>query len=408
VAQAAGEAGLPFVADQNGEWTDGWFPAALSNIPAHRVSVAMAYLDREIRRRANLTIVAGTHVQEILFEGRCAVGVMAQVQGSVQTWRAREVILSAGAVHSPAMLMRAGIGPARSLAALGIPMLVDLPGVGANLRDHPGIPVLAYLLPAARVPMKERPLQISYRYSSKLEGCPAGDLYAAVFCRAGWHGVGRRIGGIMTWVNKSFSAGRVSLASTDWREEPKVELNLCEHPLDLRRLMMGVRFAASLYEREPLKRVARDPFPAAFTPRMRAAMAVNATNAMVMAPAGWALDGPEALRRMLFTRAIVEGPTLQELLASDEALERFVRATTNGIKHLSCTCRMGQPDDPMAVTDPEGRVKGVAGLRVVDASVMPSLPRANTNLATVMLAEKMADHILGARAPRAPATAALV
>lgn len=198
----------------------------------------------------------------------------------------------------------------------------------------------------------------------------------------------------MTWVNKSYSTGRVSLRSTDWREEPRMELNLCEDPRDIRRLMAGVRFAASLYDKEPLARVAKHPFPAAFTPRMRAAMAVNAKNAVVMAALGWLLDGPQPLRDTLLTQAITMGVDLKALLEEDATLEKFVRSTTNGIKHLSCTCRMGSPNDPLAVTDTAGRVRGVQNLRVVDASTMPSLPRANTNLAVLMLAEKISDNIL--------------
>jgi 5-(hydroxymethyl)furfural/furfural oxidase len=221
-------------------------------------------------------------------------------------------------------------------------------------------------------------------------------MFSAVFCRSGWHPVGWRLGGIMTWVNKSYSTGRVSLKTTNWRDEPKMELNLCEDPRDIRRLMAGVRFAASLYEKEPLARVAQHPFPAAFTPRMRAAMAVNAKNAVVMTALGWLLDGPKPLRETLLTKAITMGTDLKALLAEDATLEKFVRSTTNGIKHLSCTCRMGGADDPMAVTDTAGRVRGVENLRVVDASTMPSLPRANTNLAVLMLAEKISDQILAA------------
>lgn len=394
VAQAAEAAGLPYIADQNGEWKDGWFPATQNNQPGFRVSAAMAYLDAATRKRPNLRIVSEAHVQAILMEGKRACGVRVEIQGKVEEYRAGEVILSAGAIHSPAMLMRSGIGPGAHLADMGIPVIADLPGLGSNLRDHPGIPLLAYILPGARVAMTDRPLQISLRFSSGVEGCPPGDMFSAVFCRSGWHPVGWRLGGIMTWVNKSYSTGRVSLKSTDWRDEPKMELNLCEDPRDIRRLMAGVRFAASLYEKQPLARVAQHPFPAAFTPRMRAAMAVNAKNAVVMTALGWLLDGPRPLRETLLTRAITMGTDLKGLLADDATLETFVRSTANGIKHLSCTCRMGRPDDPMAVTDIEGRVRGVENLRVVDAATMPSLPRANTNLAVLMLAEKISDHIL--------------
>jgi 5-(hydroxymethyl)furfural/furfural oxidase len=397
-AQACASAGLPFIEDQNsGAFGDGYFSATQTNLPGQRVSAAMAYLGRDIRSRANLRILSESHVREILFEGRCAVGVAVVARSGNTTFRAKEIILSAGAVHSPTLLMRSGIGPGGHLAALGIPVIADLPGVGENLRDHPGVPIVAYLARGMRLPAAARPLQISMRYSSGLPGCPRGDMYASVFSKAAWHGVGRRLGMIMTWVNKAYSAGRVSLRSGDWCEEPMVELNLCQDARDRERLISGMRFIASLFDYEALRQATRDPFCAPFSERARKAMAVNAGNRVAMAILGALLDGPAMLRGALMRHIITEGPDLRALLKDAAALEEFVMATTMGIKHLSCTCRMGSDEDPMAVTRPDGTVRNVGGLRVVDASIMPSLPRANTNLPTVMLAEKIADRMLAGR-----------
>lgn len=393
-ARALEAAGLAYLEDQNGAFVDGYFAATQNNLPRHRVSAAMAYLDDATRARPNLRVLAESHVTELLFEDRRAVGAIVDTRGHSETVRAREIILAAGAVHSPALLMRAGIGPSEPLKALGIAVRNDLPGVGDNLRDHPGVPIIAYLPGRSRVGMEERPLQISFRYSSRVEGCPPSDMFASVFCRNGWHGVGRRIGSITTWVNKSYSAGKVSLKTTDWRDEPQVELNLCDDPRDIARLKAGMRFCASLFDQPPLKEAARDPSSMRFSTRARAASAVNFKNAVVMGTAGLLLDGPAPLRRAIMHRAISDGPDLEALFSDDMVLEEFVRGTTMGIKHLSCTCRMGQEDDPKSVTLADGRVKGMAGLRVVDASIMPSLPRANTNLTTLMVAEKIADSIL--------------
>ena len=391
VAKACEAAGLGYIEDQNSSFLDGHFAAAQSNLSKHRVSAAMAYLDRQTRQRSNLQIMPETHVQEILFDGRRAVGVRAMTKQGTETFRGREIILSLGAVHTPALLMRSGVGPAQALSDVGIGVLGNVPGVGENLRDHPGVAVLAYLTRGARMHAGNRTLQVALRYSSGLEGCPAGDMYASVMSKAGWHGLGWRLGMIMTWVNKAYSVGRVSLRSPDWRDEPTVELNLCEDPRDLERLAAGIRHIASLYDRGPLQRVTRNPFCAAFTPRARAATAVNSRNRIVMGAAGWLLDGPAPLRSAMIRRVITRGPNLKALLDDTSALEDFVRETAMGIKHLSCTCRMGDDSDPLAVTQPNGLVRGVDGLRVVDASIMPSLPRANTNLPTIMLAEKIAD-----------------
>jgi 5-(hydroxymethyl)furfural/furfural oxidase len=253
--------------------------------------------------------------------------------------------------------------------------------------------VLAFLVPGARLRNGARPLQVGLRYSSRLEGAPAHDMYASVFSRASWHGVGARLGMIMTWVNKAYSVGRVSLRSPRMEHEPQVHLNLCGDPRDLARLAAGMRFVASLYRREPLSRVALHPFPAAFSARSRAAMTVSLRNRAVMGLLGQLLDGPAGLRSALISRVITEKHSLDELLADESGLEAFVHSSVVGIKHVSGTCRMGRREDPAAVTDPTGLVHGVEGLRVVDASLMPSLPRANTSIPTVMIAEKISDSI---------------
>jgi 5-(hydroxymethyl)furfural/furfural oxidase len=385
---------LPYLADQNGAFVDGYFAATQNNRAGKRVSAAMAYLSAEVRRRPNLRILARSQVEALLCDGRRITGVRVATPNGSETHAAKEVILAAGAVHSPAMLMRGGIGPAQNLKSLGIEVLHDLPGVGENLRDHPGVGILAYVTSAARVDMASRPLQISFRYSSNHADCPSSDMFTSVFCRTGWHGVGRRLGTAMTWVNKAYSAGRVSLTSTDWREEPKVELNYFDDLRDLRRLMAGLRFIASLYDTAPVKEVTRSPFGGRLSQRAREASAVNFKNYVTMGAAGALLDGPAKLRDAIIEKQISEAPPLPALFADDGALEEYVRATAMGIKHLSCTCRMGEADDPKAVTLSDGTVRGVAGVRVVDASVMPNLPRCNTNLTTLMIAEKISEKIL--------------
>jgi 5-(hydroxymethyl)furfural/furfural oxidase len=396
MAEALDGAQLKYLEDQNGIFSDGYFAATQNNRDGHRVSAAMAYLSPEVRARANLRILSRSQVQALLFDGRKISGVTVETPQGTETYGAKEVILSAGAVHSPAMLMRAGIGPAAQLSALGIAVRQDLPGIGANLRDHPGIGILAYVTPSARVDMATRPLQISFRYSSSLGDCPPGDMYTAVFNRGGWHGVGRRLGMAMTWVNKTYSAGRVSLQSTDWRAEPKVELNYFDDQRDLTRLMNGMRFLVDLFETPALKRVTRAPFGARLSQRARDALAVNVKNQIAMGAAGMLLDGPAALRDAIILRRVSEAPELAAMMRDETVLEDFVRTTALGVKHLSCTCRMGGDGDPKAVTRRDGAVRGVGGLRVVDASIMPNLPRCNTNLTTLMMAEKISDAMLSA------------
>jgi 5-(hydroxymethyl)furfural/furfural oxidase len=395
-AQAAAEAcklaGYSFLPDQNGEFVEGYFPVTHSNQDEQRVSAAMGYLDRETRRRANLTISTNTEVSELLFEGTRCVGVKAHVNGREQEFRGREVVLSCGAIHSPAHLLRAGIGPVGHLREMGIPVLMGLEGVGQRLMDHPSIALSSFIRPGARMNAHtRRHVQVALRYSSGLPGVPGGDMFVVVLSKSAWHAVGAQIGSLLTCVYKTYSeTGQIKLASRDPSAEPVVEFNLLSDRRDLDRLMSGFRKVAALQMSAPLQAVTDKPFPASYSDRVRRIGVVNAKNRILTAIAAALMDGPAALRSTMIDRFIVEGFTFDQVMRDDEALEAFVRKAAIGVWHASCTCRMGRPDDPMAVVDTQGRVKGIQGLRVVDASIFPVVPCANTNFPTLMAAEKIA------------------
>jgi 5-(hydroxymethyl)furfural/furfural oxidase len=393
VAEACKLAGYTFLPDQNGEFVEGYFPVTHSNQAEQRVSAAMGYLDRETRRRANLTISTDTQVKELLFEGTRCVGVKAQVDGREQEFRGREVVLSCGAIHSPAHLLRAGIGPVGHLNEMGIPIVMGLEGVGQRLMDHPSIALSSFIHPGARMnEHTRRHIQVALRYSSRLSGVPSGDMFVAVLSKSAWHAVGAQIASLLTFVNKTYSeTGQVKLASRDPLMEPIVEFNLLSDRRDLDRLMSGFRKTAALQMSAPLRAVTDRPFPASYSDRVRKIGVVNAKNKILTAIAAALMDGPAALRRYMIDTFVVEGFTFDEVMSDDEALEAFVRKAAIGVWHASCSCRMGRPDDPMAVVDTQGRVKGVQGLRVVDASIFPVVPCANTNFPTLMAAEKIAE-----------------
>jgi 5-(hydroxymethyl)furfural/furfural oxidase len=392
VAEACKLAGHTFVPDQNGEFVDGYFSVTHSNQDEQRVSAAMGYLDRETRKRANLTISTSTQVKELLFEGTVCVGVKALVNGREQEFRGREVILSSGAIHSPAHLLRAGIGPVGHLKEMGIPIVMGLEGVGQRLMDHPSISLSSFVRPDARMnEHTRRHIQVGLRYSSGLPGVPAGDMFVAVMSKSAWHAVGKQIGSLLTFVNKTYSeTGQVKLASRDPLMEPIVQFNLLSDRRDLDRLMSGFRKMAALQMSAPLRAVTDKPFPASYSDRVRKIGVVNAKNKILTAIAAALMDGPAALRHYMIDKFVVEGFTFDQVMNDDEALEAFVRKAAIGVWHASCSCRMGRPDDPMTVVDMQGRVKGVQGLRVVDASIFPVVPCANTNFPTLMAAEKIA------------------
>jgi 5-(hydroxymethyl)furfural/furfural oxidase len=400
-AEAFKAAGFQYLPDQNGEWREGYYPIAISNAYERRVSAAIGYLDPATRQRPNLTISTDTQVAELLFEGRRCVGVVAYVKGQRREFRAREVILSCGAIHSPAHLLRAGIGPVGHLKSLGIEVRAALEGVGQRLMDHPSISVSAYVKPDARInPFTRRHIHVGLRYSSGLAGMHEGDMFVVAVTKSSWHAVGERIASFLVAVYHTASErGQVKLASRDWREEPEVEFNLLSDRRDLERLMQGFRAMGKLYATPPMQAATADPFPASYSDRVRKIGVVNTKNKILTSIAGTLLDGPAALRGYLIRNLITEGFDFADVMADDDALEAFVRKATIGVWHASCSCRMGADGDPMAVTDPEGRVRGVAGLRVVDASIFPLVPCANTNFPTLMTAEKIADAILSKTAP---------
>jgi len=395
VAEACKLAGHAFLPDQNGEFVEGYFPVTHSNQAEQRVSAAMGYLDRETRRRANLTISTNTQVNKLLFEGTRCVGVRAQVSGREQEFRGREVMLSCGAIHSPAHLLRAGIGPVGQLKEMGIPVVMGLEGVGQRLMDHPSIALSSFIRRGARMNAHtRRHIHVGLRYSSGLPGVPRGDMFVAALSKSAWHAVGAQIASLLAFVNKTYSeTGQVKLASRDPRTEPIVEFNLLSDRRDLDRLMSGFRMMAALQLSAPLRAVTDKPFPASYSDRVRKIGVVNAKNKVLTAIAAALMDGPAALRHYMIDTFVVEGFTFDQVMKDDEALEAFVRKAAIGVWHASCSCRMGAPDDPMAVVDTQGRVKGVQGLRVVDASIFPVVPCANTNFPVLMAAEKIAEAI---------------
>ena len=398
-SKAAAEAfrlsGMTYLEDQNGSFQDGYFPATVSNLDNRRVSAAAAYLDTATRARPNLTILSNTLAKRLIFEGGRAVGVEVAGAGSDRTIAGREIILSAGASHSPALLLRSGVGPGAHLADMGIDIVRDLPGVGQSLQDHPGITVLSYLPNTSRhAPDRGPILQVAARYSSGQADCGPNDMYISAIGRALWHSVGNRLSSMATWINKPYSRGQLTLRSADWRDEPNVEVNMLSDPRDLARMKLGMLRVAALFDHAPFKAANRDPFSTNYHKRAQIVSAITPRNKLITGLIAALMDGPAPLRRAVIQRVLLGEDLGAKLRGGDAAIEEHVKRQVLSIRHISCTCRMGRHDDPGAVTDPQGRVHGLAGLRVADASIFPAVPRANTNIPTIMTAEKIADTVL--------------
>src|SRR5262249_40186555 len=182
---------MPHVADMNGDFRDGYGSLPMSNTVERHASAAICYLDASVRARRNLTIACPATVTEFLFEGRRCVGVAATIDGERRELRATDIILCAGGLHSPAMLLRAGIGPAADLKGLGTAVVADLPGVGRNLQNHALLFIAAHLRRGARQSPAVRPHPMTcFRYSSGFAGAPPSDMYIAAHSKSSWNALG--------------------------------------------------------------------------------------------------------------------------------------------------------------------------------------------------------------------------
>lgn len=385
---------IPFIADMNGDFRDGYCALPMSNTTERRASAALTYLTAEVRARSNLTIIDRAQATAVLFEGTRAAGVTAHRPDGTLTFRGDTVILCAGAIQSPALLMRSGIGPAAHLREHGIAVRADLPGVGSNLQNHPVLFIGAYLHRAARHPASLRTLQVTcFRFSSGVAGCPPTDMFLHVQGKSSWNTLGARIANFGPVLWKPFSRGRVALASANPADAPIVEFNFLDDPHDLRRMMRGFRRAVDLVMSPELRSLFGRPFPVRFTDRLRRLNQRTRGNALRAMLIGRLLDLVPVLSDQLVA-GLTGGPTdLRALIADDARLADHVRRNVAGTFHVSGTCRMGD------VVDEAGCVSGFAGLRVADASVMPTIIRGNTNIPTMMVAEKLAHafvHSTGA------------
>ena len=258
----ADERQIPFVADMNGDFRDGYAVAPISNWPDKRASAAICYLTADVRARQNLTIISGATVTDIAFDGRRATGVSATIGGETRPFTGREIIVSLGGIHSPAMLMRCGIGPAAHLREHGIAVRADMPGVGANLSNHSLLFIGFHMKPEARQSPELRSHSATVlRFSSGVPGCPPTDMYINVQSKTSWSALGTRIANLAPSLWKPMGRGRVALRGADHRQEPLVEMNFAGHELDLKRLMLGFRLAVEMLTYHKMRRDERRDVP---------------------------------------------------------------------------------------------------------------------------------------------------
>ncbi len=370
--EAGKEAGYPETKDYNAEQQEGFGPMHMTVGGGVRSSTSNAYI-KPAKNRSNLKILTNVLVQKITLENKIATGVEYSINGRKETLKAsKEVIICAGSIGSPQLLQLSGIGPTKVLNDAGVDVLHELPGVGENLQDHLEVyfqyhckkPITLNsklnLLSKGLIGIEWILAKTGLGATNHFESCgfirsraglkwpniqyhflPAAMRYDGNAAMDG-HGYQVHAG-----VNKVTSRGSVKIKSSDPQSKPTIIFNYMETEQDRQDWRDCIRLT-----REILSQPALDEFNA-----------------------GEASPGIG--------------------VSSDEEIDAWVRANVESAYHPSCSCKMGSLDDPMTVVNNEGQVNGIGSLRVIDSSVFPTIPNGNLNGPTIMLAEKMADSVLG-------------
>ena len=394
IERAANARGYPSKPDLNGGDADGFYPIPFSQDGHVRASTAHCYLTAEVRRRPNLVIMPYTRADAILFEGTHACGVNAQRDGQDMTITAREVIVCAGAIHSPALLMRSGIGHAESLRKVGVTPLVDLAGVGANLQNHVFIHIGVTVARGQRQSETLRNYGIAaIRLSSGRDGCPPGDLLVSAIGRVSTGVIGTRVGLVTAKLYAPRSRGSVTLQSADPAAAPLVEFRLLGDARDLERMVQAANVAGAILCDPAVADVLPEAFMMPPEPPLQRLNRPGLMGPVMSGLAAAVMEAPAPLRRAALRSMFGAERMLDRSKAPAPFSAQLVRSSATPMFHVAGTCAMGADNDPAAVVDSHCRVRGAQVLRVIDASIMPVVPRANTNIPTIMVAERAVDFV---------------
>ncbi|GAA0322686.1 GMC family oxidoreductase N-terminal domain-containing protein [Sphingomonas oligophenolica] len=390
----AAERGLPLIADMNGDFRDGYGALPIAGTPERRSFSAGAYLTSAVRARPNLEIMTSTMVASLLWDGARVAGVRVSTPGGTRDCLATETLLSMGALLSPHFLLTQGIGAPETLMTAGVAIRHALNGVGRNLQNHAALTVTAHI---KRRGLQHRPERnhnnTMIRYSSGQPGCGASDMMIGIGSRAAWHAVAARVAHFAPIVMAPESRGQVTL---DAAAGAKIEFNLLGDPRDEARLGDAIPFIADLIAKLQAERLIGTPVPISRFAAAARFSTRNLRNRLAAGAVARITDLIQSMGEAMLAELGADGMLWSDILRDGEARACFVRANAMPLAHHAGTCRMGRAGDPGAVVDSAGRVYGVPGLRVADASVMPTVPRGNTNLPVLMIAEKIAGAVIAA------------
>jgi choline dehydrogenase len=345
--QACVTAGFPETHDMNGPDSTGVGAIPMNNPDGIRVSTALSHLS-QARHRLNLTVRGNVLARRVVFEGNRAVGMEVESGDEVFTVESDQIILCSGGLRSSHLLLLSGVGPADHLGSFGIPVVKDLPGVGQNLRNHPSVGVQLMAKEGVALVTDNPGTRIALRYTSDGSQYPNDVMIStsSVFASLSGEVIPDQGFRFSCALELPMSAGELRLSSADPHVQPQFNYHYLDDAFDRERLRGAIRLCVRLLEGESYK-------------------------------------------DMVASRT---APTDEEL-ANDDLLDAYMLRTVGTARHVSGTCKMGPPSDPLAVVDQDLRVHGLEGIRVADPSILPNVVRANTNATAIMIGERVADLV---------------
>jgi len=389
LAQSMESRGLSHVSDMNTDFRDGYCTYPLSSTPNERVSSASAFLNSDVR--SQLQVMACTEVLKLRWEKDRCIGVQVKQGLDAQNLSAGGVIVCAGGIHTPALLMRSGVGDAPMLESMGVNVTNHVPAVGRNLQNHCIAYLGTYLQPHARQNPNLRPhFHMGLRLSSPLSPANTGDIAVTVLPKSSLKGLGHAIGALGVALYQPKGVGEVRIDQLGY---PIPRFSYIELAEDFDRLCWGYSQAWDLMQHPAISKIRAEIFAAGYSEKVRQLNRPGLLNTALSSALITGLDFSNWSRKWTLKHLITAGESANKNTGSEQWIKNTVQRMHFGMYHPTGTCRMGQTQDLETVVSPKGQVKGTQGLWIADASVMPQIPRANTFLPTLMVARKIAKTI---------------
>jgi 5-(hydroxymethyl)furfural/furfural oxidase len=386
--------GVPFIEDMNANFMDGYGAIPLSIAQDKRSSSSIGYLTKNIRDRNNLHIKFNLTVHKVIFKNKKAIGVECIRDNKIESYYANEIILCAGSIFSPTILLRSGIGDSEHLINIGIKPVHHSEGVGKNLQNHP----VLFIGFHNKLNQKNKQLinlshATCFRFSSNIFPHTKSDLFIHIANRTSWNDLGYIVSSMSPYLLKPKSRGCITLNSDNPSEYPSIEFNFMNDVSDLEKMIIATTKIFAILNYPPIKSIIGEPFLIKFSDKIRKLNNFNYLNLIKAKVLSNVIKIFPRYTDYILTSMINSDRLFSAIRYNHDELSNLIKDNISGVFHPVGTCKMGHTSDPSAVVDSNGLVFGVESLRIVDASIMPTIIRGNTNIPTVMMAEKIFSEI---------------